>query len=265
GPKSRLVACDARTSAKAFTRHVVDLPRVVRHAPFAGRNEVEPQGGIVGRRHEVRATSRSGANHCTLFARLRVRSDARPPRTVDRARPGGFHERFPKDELARDAIEDVEEPVTVCVQKHFSWLASNREIREDRYVRRIVVPRIVRRELIVPAQSAGISIESHDGRCVEVVAFPIVAVHLWARVAGSPIDRAQLRTVAAAPPCRTAAGLPAVTLGPALTARLSRTGNRVKAPGTLSRLRVVRVDEPTHPVLAATHPDNDFVLDDERR
>ena len=72
------------------------------------------------------------------------------------------------------------------------------------------------------------------------------------------------------PPCFQASGSQKlVGLGrtglPRLVPFLTGSRNRVEAPDLLAGLHVVRRDEAANPVLAATHADDHFVLDDERR
>ena len=75
------------------------------------------------------------------------------------------------------------------------------------------------------------------------------------------------RIVRAGHPRRSAAGLPRrlVRVGPRLVTALAGPRDRVEAPGLGARRGVERGDEPADAVFAARRPDDDLVLDDERR
>ena len=56
---------------------------------------------------------------------------------------------------------------------------------------------VVRRELVIPFQLAGLRIQRHDRIGVEVVALAIVAVVIRTGIADRPVHRVELRIVGA--------------------------------------------------------------------
>ena len=114
--------------------------------------KARPRG--VRRGWPVRAAPRSGRNHHPFERRYNEQVLLR-------------HERFgPPDERPGDGVEDI----------HPARLAGNQEdlvvpvLRDDRWVREVVIPYVVRNCLKVPLQLAGRGVEGDDGRRVEVVA-----------------------------------------------------------------------------------------------
>src|SRR4026207_926453 len=91
-------------------------------------------------------------------------------------------------------------------------------------LRRVPVVHIVRGELVVPAELAGVSIERDERSGVQVVAQAALAVIVRARIAGAAEQKNQLRTGPAGDPCARAPGLPGIAR-PRLVARLARPGN----------------------------------------
>src|SRR4030095_7780645 len=71
---------------------------------------------------------------------------------------------------------------------------------EERRLRGVPVVEVVRRELVVPFQRASVGIQRQDRVRVEVVAFPLVAVVVGARVAGWPVEQPGFRIVGAREP-----------------------------------------------------------------
>src|SRR5258706_14209855 len=110
----------------------------------------------------------------------------------------------------------------------------------------------------MPAQLAVLDVERHQRRCVEVVARPLVAVPVGARIAGAPVEQLERGIVRAGEPRRAAAALPGVALRPRIAARLVGRRNRVEAPEPTAGLRVVGVEEAADAGLAAAHADDDL-------
>src|SRR5205809_7713239 len=76
----------------------------------------------------------------------------------------------------------------------------------------VVVELVVRRELVVPLQFAGIGVESDHGAAVEIVAIAFVAVPVWSRISNTPIDEIQIRIIGTGDPNRRAAMFPRVSV-----------------------------------------------------
>ena len=68
-------------------------------------------------------------------------------------------ERLPDEELAGQSVEHIEEAVSLGGQNHLARLALPRYLREDRNLHRIPVELVVRIELVVPLQRAGVGVE----------------------------------------------------------------------------------------------------------
>ena len=182
---------------------------------------------------------------------------------------------LPEEELAGRAIEHVE--VAVAVGPRITLMpAAVPVVDQHRDLHRVVVVDIVRRELVMPFQLAGVGVERDDRIGVEVVAWPLRAVVVGAGVADAPIRQVELRIVGAGHPDRAAAVLPGVGIAealrvgfgqrlPRLVAGLAGRRNRVEAPCLLAGRRVVGGDEAADAVLAAADADDHLVLDDQRR
>src|SRR6266853_966642 len=94
---------------------------------------------------------------------------------------------------------------------------------------RIPIIDVVRRELKMPPELAGVAIQSDQRTGIEIVALAPVAVVVGPGIAGSPIHKVELGIVGAGDPRRRAARLPTLAL-PRFMSRLTRTGNRPEAP-----------------------------------
>ena len=179
--------------------------------------------------------------------------------------PGRLDERLRDDHLSGDAIDRVEEAVAVREHHDLARLAVDRQIAEHRHLRRVPVVDVVRGELVVPLQLAGVRVERDERRGEEVVAFAIGAVVVGARVAGAIEDEILLGIVGPGHPDRSSAAQVRVTLRPGVAALFSRPGHGVEPPHLLAGLRVERFDETADAVLGAGDADDHLVLDDERR
>ena len=69
------------------------------------------------------------------------------------------HERLGDDHLAGRAIERVVEAVAVGEHHDLARLSADGEIGEDRHLGRVPVVHVVRRELVVPLELAGVGVE----------------------------------------------------------------------------------------------------------
>ena len=123
---------------------------------------------------------------------------------------------------------------------------------------------VVRRELVVPAQPAGVDVERDHRIAVEVVALAALAVVIRSGIAGAEVGEVQLGIVRRGDPDARSAARPRITR-PRVVARLARPRNREEPPGALAGIRVVGVDEAAASVLAAGRADDHLVLDDQRR
>ena len=126
---------------------------------------------------------------------------------------------------------------------------------------------VVRRELIVPLDLAGVGVERHERAGVEVVALAVGGEIVRAWVAGADKHEVLFRIVGPGRPDRSAAALVRWRPGrPRFPAdRIIGTGHSVEAPYALARLRVVCVDHAAGAELGAGRPDDDLVFDDDGR
>ena len=164
---SHRVAAD-RARAQAFRQHGAGvLPRA--HVEQAGARAVRrrsPVGGAEHRGHHHRPFLRGDLAGHALRAAL----------GIEAVHPVHLHERLAEQELAGDAIEHVGQPVAVGPQHHLPRPAAPLDVGEHRHLRRVVVHLVVRRELVVPFQRAGVGVERDDAVAIEVVAQTRAAV-----------------------------------------------------------------------------------------
>ena len=137
--------------------------------------------------------NRSGQVSVPFARRPLIGQLDRPAVGADLLRPGLVHERLGVKELAVGAIEHVEEAVAIGHHHDLARLAGDREVGEHRNLVRVPVVRVVRRELEVPLQRAGVGVERDERARVEVVALAIVAVEIGVRIAGAPVDEVAAR------------------------------------------------------------------------
>ena len=74
--------------------------------------------------------------------------------------------------LARNPIQNVIEAIPVCEQHQFAGLALPVGIYQDGRLGCVQIEKIVRRELEMPLELAGIGVEGNEGVGVQVVAQP---------------------------------------------------------------------------------------------
>ena len=189
----------------------------------------------------------------------------RPVMRTDLLRPRRLDERLGDDQLSGDAIDRVEEPVPVREHHHLAVLAVDRQLAQDRHLRRVPVVHVVRRELVVPLQLAGVGIERHDRGGEQVVAFAIGAVVIRPRIAGAEEHQVLFGIVGARDPDRAAAARIRIGLGPGVAANLARAGHGVEAPDLLAGRGVEGLDEAANAELGAGDAQNHLVFDHQRR
>ena len=114
----------------------------------------------------------------------------------------------------------------------------------------IVIEIVVRRELEVPFELAGIGVERDHAIAIEVVAGAMVAIPIGTGIADAPVGEIEIGIVGARDPDGGAAGLPGIA-GPGFVAGFARAGDGVEAPGFLAGRGVVGGDETADAVLAA--------------
>ena len=130
---------------------------------------------------------------------------------------------------------------------------------------RVVVVGVVRRELVVPDDLAGLRPQRQHRGGVEVVARPRLR-RPRRRIADAPVHEVELRIVRAGDPGRAAADLPRIgVLRPGLVALLAARRNGVAAPQLLAGLGVPAVDEAADAELGARDAGDQHAVGDQRR
>ena len=65
-------------------------------------------------------------------------------------------------QFSRFAVQRVEKPVPVRDHDHFSRLAADRQVRLHRHMSGVPIVDVVRGELVMPPQLAGVCVERHQ-------------------------------------------------------------------------------------------------------
>ena len=152
------------------------------HAALLERLEVVQSSRRIERRREpvrsavLRRTNqrpgRTSAPGSAFANRPAVLADARSPRQL-------LHERAcASSSLPSVRSRDVEEPVAIGLQQQLARPSLPLRIHQHRRLRGVPVPQIVRRELVVPLQLAGLGIQRQDAVGIQIVARAIVAVNI---------------------------------------------------------------------------------------
>ncbi len=143
-------------------------------------------------------TRNSGA----FFGRIQARKLDGAAILIDAARPIQVGSKLlPEEKLPVGTIEDIEEAVPIRVQHQFARLTLPICDSQNRGLRGITIPQIVRRELVVPFEAAGLPVDGEDTVGIKVVSRAIVTVVLSRWIAGRPVDGIQFGIVAACKPC----------------------------------------------------------------
>ena len=153
-----------------------------------------------------------------------------------------FTNGLPCEKFPGGAIQHVEKSVAIAPQHQLARRALPIRVDQHGDLHRVVVVRIVRRELEMPFELAGIGIERDHGIGIEIVAGALRGIPVGAGIAGAPVDQVQIRIVGTCDPDRAAAVLPIVS-APAFVSGLAGSGNGIEPPGFLARFAVKSGDE----------------------
>src|SRR6202034_3881656 len=125
--------------------------------------------------------------------------------------------------------------------------------------------------LVIPAELAGIRVERHYTRGVEIQVFALIGtgnargvVKIAARIACAPINQIQIGIERTRQPWSAAAELPAVAL-PCLVALFARAGHHIPAPRQPSVFHVEGCQVAAMRSIAVVASDDDLVLHHQRR
>src|SRR5712691_11497471 len=122
----------------------------------------------------------------------------------------------------------------------------------------------MRRELEMPTEPAGGSLDGQQGARVEIVAGSTVAVPVRAGVTDAPVQEVELRIVRSCDPGRSPASLPTVP-SPCVAPRFSGRRDRPETPAADAGSGIVGVEEPADARLTATDADDDQSVERQRR
>ena len=182
--------------------------------------------------------AQAGRNPFGLW-RLRKR---RPPAGVETGEPVDADERLAQQELARRTVDDVHQAVLVGEQDDATTASTPVDLAEHGHLRRVPVHYVVRRELVMPSQRAGIRVERDERIAVKVVSQTTAAVVVGYGIADPPEGQVQLGVVASDLPDACTAGLPRIA-GPRFVTRLARTRDGVETPDLTASGGVVCGDQ----------------------
>ena len=228
------------------------------------RNIEQSRLRTIGRVIPISAPLVSRQDQCALWRGHHAGNSLRTPLFIEAAGPIHLDKRFAEQELSGCAIEHVEEPIAVCPKHDFARTALPLHIRKHGNLGGVVVELVVRRELVVPLQLAGIGVERDHGAAVQIVAIAFVAVPVWSWISNTPIGEIQIRIVGTRDPNRGAAMFPRVSVRrPGLVSGFTGTRNGVEAPNFLPGFGIVGGEKAADAVFAAGSSHNDFVFHDE--
>src|SRR5258705_3813308 len=223
-------------------------------------HEIEPGiPRIVGRRVPVGSSDKTGA-HARAF-RGRLKSSAnRAAFIVNCAGPIEFFDEWSgREKRAIGAIEHIQKAVAVGLYNEFSRLTAESAVHKDGSFDGVVVEQVVRRELEIPFELAGVRIEGKQAIGVEVVARPRTSIEVGRRITGAPEDGVQFRVKRAGHPGGATAEFVAFTR-PTGGAEFSRAWNRPEAPYFRTALGIVGRHKAAYAIVAARGSHDDLVL-----
>jgi len=118
-----------------------------------------------------------------------------------------------------------------------------RRIHQDRRLHGVPIMQVMRCELEMPAQFAGLQVDRQNAISVEIVAFTDVAVRIGKWIAGGPVQQSVLRIIGAGQPSGSATQIERGGIAPCFRTRLSRARNGPEAPRQFSRGHFVGGDK----------------------
>ncbi len=123
----------------------------------------------------------------SIGRRRRLHRELRAPIRTDAGGPiHPMQEGFREQQLAVGAVQHIEEPVPIRMQQQLPRLSAIFGIDQDRGLGCVAVCRIVRRELEVPFQCAGLGVEGEYAIGEEIIARAVAIVAIRPGIAGWP-------------------------------------------------------------------------------
>ncbi len=227
----------------------------VSDAFFEGHEVVE--AGVGGEGGGVPIGGVAGAAAGIFDDGTSVGGDARGP--IDAVEEG-----LGEEELAGGPVEDVEEAVAIGMEQEFRGLALVSGVDQDVGFGGVAVFQVVRGELVVPLEGAGLGIEREDAVGVEVVAGAVAVVGVGPGIAGGPEERVGGGIVGAGEPRGAAAG-DGFFVAPGGDLVFAALGDGPATPEERAGIGVEGGDEPANALVGSGNTDEDGVVDDERR
>ena len=189
------------------------------HTQVHGRDVDQACFGVVRHRHPVFAANQVGANVFGPFFQARTLFvvsgfDRSAGFHVDAGGPvDAVNELFGRQKFAVSAVNHVEEAVTVSLHQDRNCLAVDRQVSQHQFIHAVIVPCIMRCELVVPHDVACVRVHSHHRSRVQIGELADIGSVIAAnngrprrRIAGAVVNQVQLGIVRTDEPCSAAAG-----------------------------------------------------------
>ena len=135
-----------------------------------------------------------------------------------------------REQFAVGAVEHIEKAVAVELHHDLAHLPVDLHVGQDRFPGGVVVEHVVRRELVVPGDLAGLRPAAPAAMPCRGCRRAAVAGIPRSGIAGAPIDQVKIGIVGAGDPGRAAAVQVGVARGPGVAAFLAGARNGVAAP-----------------------------------
>src|ERR1700722_13069290 len=161
-------------------------------AVFQGHHIEKSSVRIVRRRKPIGGSVDAGADRRSLSARHSA-GKYWPAGCIYTGSPVEFvDERFCAQKLSGSAIENVEKPVAVGLHQEVSRYPALVDVNQHRSFIRVEGVQVVRRELEIPFQFAGVGIQSQDASGIKVVSRARFSCKIRSRIAGRPVQGVEL-------------------------------------------------------------------------
>ena len=197
----------ANTAAgEPFARFILLVPGVIDAGVILPGGEIEQSGHRAERRRiPVRPALHSRIGQGAFGGRHSLFDGDGTAALVETRCPGLLHERAAQQKLAGASVQHIEKAVAIAPKHRLARLPFPVQIGEHGNLHRVVIEAVMRRELKMPFQFAGVGVERHHRIGIEVVAVAQFRIPIGAGISNAPIREIQLRIVRAGEPDRCAA------------------------------------------------------------
>ncbi len=163
------------------------------------------EAGLVVERHRVPIVSaeRRWKDNAGVFAVIgRIGEHGTTGLYIDVCRPGGAHVFVRGQQLARQAVNDVEKAVLRRLEQDLARFALPVDFSEHDLLCRRVIPAVSRRRLVIPAHPSRVRVEREYRREKEIIPTRRATLEPrpWRAVAGTDVHQVQFRVVRHAVP-----------------------------------------------------------------